>query len=93
MGNGVIGSTAAFGAVRIGSSPISPVMKQLTMEKILSNLKKEILLDKVVVENISKLDEDPCLCRRSGDSGDDCPWKCPPYRPAWWIKQHNEKEK
>ena len=21
--------------------------------------------------------EDPCLCRKGGDTGEDCPWKCP----------------
>lgn len=26
--------------------------------------------------------EDPCLCRKGGDTGEDCPWKCPPYRPV-----------
>ena len=28
------------------------------------------------------LDPDPCLCRKAGDTGEDCPWKCPPYRPG-----------
>lgn len=26
--------------------------------------------------------EDPCLCRKGGDTGEDCPWKCPPHRPS-----------
>lgn len=34
------------------------------------------------VARFSQAETDPCLCRKGGDSGEDCPWKCPPYRPA-----------
>jgi hypothetical protein len=34
------------------------------------------------VARFSRAETDPCACRKGGGTGEDCPWKCPPYRPV-----------
>jgi hypothetical protein len=33
--------------------------------------------DEILEKAIAIEETDPCLCRRNGESREDCPWKCP----------------
>ena len=35
---------------------------------------------RVAKARIDALPEDPCHCRKAGETGEDCPWKCPRWR-------------
>lgn len=36
------------------------------------------------ITRFSQAETDPCTCRKAGESTEDCPWKCPAYRPEKW---------